>query len=202
MSILNRLKRDGHLDDRALAAIQADAWLSGERPVHPHLAQCATCRARVAEYTGWLDQWREIAVSEADAIFTPERLKAQQAQIVRRIEAAEHPAKVIRFPRFAQPIASSGSSARRWIASAAAAGLLVGVALGQFMDLRPGPSILAPSTETAQTRRPVNPAVQPASFAISDEELMSRLEEIASPRMPDSLVAYDSMTPRARDYPR
>jgi hypothetical protein len=31
---------------------------------------------------------------------------------------------------------------------------------------------------------------------------MSRIEEMADPRMPASLVAFDSMTPRARDYPR
>ena len=202
MSILNRLKPDGHLDDRALAALQTDAWLSGERPAHPHLAQCATCRTRMAEFTGWFDELRDDAAAEADAVFTTERLNAQQAHILRRIEATERPARVIRFPRFAQPIASSGASARRWIASAAAAGLLVGVALGQFMDLRPSPRTIGPSTDSAQVQRPGGPAVQPVATSISDEELMSRLEEIVSPRIPDSLVAFDSMTPRARDYPR
>ena len=203
MSILKRLTLDGHLEERAIASIMADAAVQGGRPEHPHLASCAGCRARVGEYSGWLDELRDVAIDEADAIFTPERLKAQQSHILRRLEAAERPAKVIRFPRFTQPIASSTSSARRWVASAAAAGLLVGVALGQFMDLRPAPRGLTPP-ETAQAAlpRPAGGQVQPVSVGISDEELMSRIEEISSPRMPSSLAAYDSMTPRVRDYAR
>lgn len=204
MAILNRLKLTGHLDDRAIAGLWTDASLAGGEPSHPHLQSCAACRARLAAFTEWLDDLRMDANAEADEAFPVERLAAQQAQIFRRIEAAERPARVIAFPRFSRPNTSSPLHMRRWIAGAAAAGLLVGVGLGQIMDLRsslnPG---IARSSDIAKAPRVERPVagVQPAS-TISDEELMSRLEDIAAPRMPDSLLVFDSMTPRARDYPR
>ncbi len=49
------------------------------------------------------------AAAEVDELFPPERLAAQHAQIFRRLEAAERPARVIAFPKFAQPL-TSGSS--------------------------------------------------------------------------------------------
>jgi hypothetical protein len=117
---------------------------------------------------------------------------------MRRIDAAGRPAKVIAFPKIAGPIAAGTSSVRRWVASAAAAGLIAGIALGNYMDLRhtltPG-SPLAPDTVIGNT-------LQPQAGTISDEELMWYLEEISASSMPESLLAFDSLTPRARDYPR
>jgi hypothetical protein len=205
VSILNRL--NGHLDDRALAAIWTDASIDRARPVHPHLDACAACRTRLSAFSHWLEDLRTEANAEADEAFPAERLAAQQAQILRRIEAAGRPARVINFPRFAQPISTTTSNVRRWVAAGAAAGLLVGVGLGQFMDLGSGMIQRIPGgIETAQVQPRANrPAgLQNASVSsLSDEELMSRLEDLAADsRMPDSLVVFDSMTPRARDYPR
>src|SRR5213075_3472379 len=86
--------------------------------------------------SSWLDTLQSDATTEADEAFPPERLAAQHAQIFRRLEAAERPARVIAFPKFAQPLTSRTSHASRWIAAAAAAGLIVGVGVGQLMDLR------------------------------------------------------------------
>ena len=204
MGILNRHTLTGHLDDRAIAALWADATLAGGQLAHPHLRSCAPCRGRVAAFTEWLDRVRTDANAEADEAFPVERLAAQHAQIFRRIEAAERPARVIAFPRFARPIASSTSHARRWIAGAAAAGLLVGVGVGQFMDLRyPVRRDITRSADIAQAPRPDRGgSIQPVSLSITDEELMSRIDDLSSPKMPDSLLVFDSMTPRARDYPR
>jgi hypothetical protein len=204
VSILNRLT--GHLDDRAMAALWADASLAGVQPAHPHLETCAACRTRMDGFTSWLEDLRTDANAEADEAFPAERLAAQHAQIFRRIEAAGRPARVIKFPRFAQPLSATTSHARRWVAGAAAAGLIVGVALGQFMDLRYSsglrrvPVIASgvgpePQQATAGLENASNPAM-------SDEELMSRIEELTAPRMPDSLVTFDTVTPRVRDYPR
>jgi hypothetical protein len=93
MALLDRLRLSGHLNDAALAAI----WTDG-RPGHPHLDSCGACRARFAEFSGWLETMRVDAVTEADQHFSAERLSAQQAQIFRRLEAAERPARVIAFP--------------------------------------------------------------------------------------------------------
>jgi hypothetical protein len=205
VSILNRL--NGHLDDRALAAIWTDASIDRARPVHPHLDTCAACRTRLSAFSEWLDDLRTEANAEADEAFPAERMAVQQAQILRRIEAVGRPARVIKFPRFAQPISTTTSSVRRWAAAGVAAGLLVGVGLGQFMHLGSGTIQRIPTgIESAQGQprsdRPVG--LQNASVSsLSDEELMSRLEDLAGDsRMPDSLVVFDAMTPRARDYPR
>ena len=200
MSILNGLTLNGHLDEREIADVWADGTASGATVVHPHLEVCAQCRARLAAFTGWADGLRADAYAEADEIFTRERLAAQQAQILRRLEAGSRAGRVIAFPRFTRPIAASGGSARRWIAGAAAAGLLAGVALGNYLDFRQvdtrRQAAIQPLPTGAQDAG--GPGVVPAS--ISDEELLWQLEEISLLRMPETLVAVDSMTPRARDY--
>lgn len=196
MALLDRLT-NRHLSETALAAAWADARLDGSEPGHPHLAACPACRARLAELSTWLDDVRDDAVAAADAAFPPERLAAQHGQIFRRLEAVGRSARVIVFPKLAQPIASSTSPVRRWVASAAAAGLILGVALGNYMDLghtilRPGGTPLPDTVAGMQTSAPT----------ISDEELLWHLEELAATTMPESLTAFDSVTPRARDYPR
>ncbi|CAN5622770.1 hypothetical protein BH23ACI1_BH23ACI1_03750 [soil metagenome] len=197
MSLLNRLKSHGHLNDGAIAAAWADAHLDPAQPPHPHLAACPECRARLSELSAWLAEARAEASAEADEAFPAERLAAQHAQIFRRLEAAGRPARVIAFPKLAAPIASSTSPVRRWVAGAAAAGLIAGIALGNYMDLRhtivrPGggftPDVVAGSIRAGNT--------------ISDEELMWHLEELSASDMPEALMAFDSLTPRARDYPR
>jgi hypothetical protein len=196
VALLDRL--NGHLDDRALASAWVDSRLDTGVATHPHLAGCAACRARLTDLGEWLESLRTDAVAEADEAFPAERLVAQHAQIMRRIDAAGRPAKVITFPKVAAPIAAGTSSVRRWVASAAAAGLIAGIALGNYMDLRhtltPGRT-LAPDTVIGTT-------LQPQNGTISDEELMWHLEELAASSMPESLMAFDALTPRARDYPR
>jgi hypothetical protein len=201
MSLLNRLRLSAHLDDAALAAI----WTDG-RPSHPHLTTCASCRARFAEFSSWLENMRVDAVTEADDYFSAERLATQQAQIFRRLEAAERPARVIAFPRFAQPLSSRSSNASRWIAAAAAAGLIVGVGVGQLMDLRH--SLTVRDTPAAQTQLVDAPLtarrdsrVQPIS-ATRDEAFLSELEASLSRASVPELRALDAFTPRAGDRAR
>jgi hypothetical protein len=201
MSLLNRLRLSAHLDDVALAAI----WTDG-RPSHPHLTTCASCRVRFAEFSSWLENMRVDAVTEADDYFSAERLATQQAQIFRRLEAAERPARVIAFPRFAQPLSSRSSNASRWIAAAAAAGLIVGVGVGQLMDLRH--SLTVRDTPAAQTQLVDAPLtarrdsrVQPIS-ATRDEAFLSELEASLSRASVPELRALDAFTPRAGDRAR
>jgi hypothetical protein len=201
MSILNRLRLGAHLDDAALAAIWTDGRLS-----HPHLDSCVTCRARFADYSTWLENIRVDAVTEADESFSAERLAAQQAQIFRRLEAAERPARVIAFPKFAQPLSSRTSNASRWIAAAAAAGLIVGVGVGQLMDLRhsltgPNPSAVQARMANAPASAGRDPRVQTVG-AIRDEAFLSELDaSLSRPAVPE-LRALDAFTPRAGDRAR
>ena len=201
MSLLNRLRLSAHLDDAALAAI----WTDG-RPSHPHLSTCAACRARFAEFSAWLENMRVDAITEADEHFSAERLVAQQAQIFRRLEAAERPARVIAFPKFTQPLTSRSSHASRWIAAAAAAGLIVGVGVGQLMDLRH--SLTVSNSAAVQTRVANPPAgvrrdsrVQTIS-GTRDEAFLSELDaSLSRPAVPE-LRALDAFTPRAGDRAR
>ena len=201
MSLLDRLRLSAHLDDAALAAIWTDGRLS-----HPHLDDCGACRARFADFSAWLESIRVDAITQADDSFSAERLAAQQAQIFRRLEAAGRPARVIAFPRFAQPLTSRTSHVSRWIAAAAAAGLIVGVGVGQMMDLRH--SLTAPNASSVQARVANAPAsagrdprVQTVG-AIRDEVFLSELDASLSRTAVPELRALDGLTPRAGDRAR
>jgi hypothetical protein len=201
MSLLDRLRLSAHLDDAALAAIWTDGRLS-----HPHLDDCVACRARFADFSAWLESIRVDAITQADESFSAERLAAQQAQIFRRLEAAGRPARVIAFPRFAQPLTSRTSHVSRWIAAAAAAGLIVGVGVGQMMDLRH--SLTAPNVSAVRARVANAPAsagraprVQTVS-AIRDEAFLSELDASLSRTAVPELRALDGLTPRAGDRAR
>ena len=201
MSLLDRLRLSAHLDDAALAAIWTDGRLS-----HPHLDDCVACRARFADFSAWLESIRVDAITQADESFSAERLAAQQAQIFRRLEAAGRPARVIAFPRFAQPLTSRTSHVSRWIAAAAAAGLIVGVGVGQMMDLRhsltaPNVSAVRAHVANAPASAGRDPRVQTVG-AIRDEAFLSELDASLSRTAVPELRALDGLTPRAGDRAR
>ena len=208
MSILDKLRLSSHLDDAAFAAIWTDGG-AGAPPSHPHLQACAACRSRFASFATWLTDVRTDAAAEVDELFPPERLAAQQAQIFRRLEAAERPARVIAFPKFAQPLASGSSHGSRWIAAAAAAGLIVGVGVGQMMDLRHSLSApVAPATEGRLTeaprpdRGPERGNVLTVSTIGREEAFLSEVDiTLSRPALPE-LRALDEFTPRAGDRAR
>lgn len=204
---INPLKRGRHLDDAALAEIWAAA-AAGEQAAGGHLDECGSCRARYAAFAAWLDRLRNDAVEEADEAFSSEKLAVQQAHIFRRLEAMERPARVIAFPRFAHPSSAQHSNARRWIAAAAVAGLVIGLAGGQVIDLRrrvAGPSSSFTST-TSAPRGASDRVVEAGSYhTVSltyDEAVLMDVsaESTAYAPMPEPLRALDGLTPRARDY--
>lgn len=202
MSILNRLRLNSHLDDAALAAIWTDRALN-VAGAHPHLQSCAACRGRFDAFSAWLDELRFEAGAEADEAFPHERLVAQQAQIFRRLEAAERPARVIAFPKFAQPLSSRPSHASRWIAAAAAAGLIVGVGVGQLMDLRhPAVRQAAPMTQARRVEPSRPAAVQTVSTTLGDEAFLSEVDATLARQSVPELHALDEFTPRAGEVRR
>lgn len=198
MSILDRLT-NRHLDDAALAELWTVAASDTQGvTAEPHLQHCAECRVRFSAFATWMEDIRDEAVAEAEAAFPAERLAAQQAQIFRRIEAAERPARVIVFPKFPADSTPRHSPVHRWVAAAAAAGLLVGLGLGQLMDLRHlgerGPVVAQSQGTDAPSR-----GIVPASATISVETMFQELEAAATPQY-DSLRPFDTFTPRAADF--
>jgi hypothetical protein len=195
-----------HLDDAAFAEVWADRLTSDAAgPAHSaerHLRACAECRAKFTAFSHWLESTRADAMAEADEAFAADRLLAQQSQIVRRLEALEHPAKVIAFPRFATPVSTQPNRRQRWIAAAAAAGLVAGVALGQVFEFsRSQPTSDAP--QIASTEPASAPAARPVPVAAttSDESFLYVNETRPSQaRVPESLQYLNAITPSARDY--
>ena len=197
MSLLERLGR-GHLSDAQFARL----WTTGGP--HPHLEGCAVCRARFEEFERWIAGIGDELRIEADAAFPAERLAFQQAQIARRIETLERPARVIAFPKAARAVISGNSHVRRWVTVAAAAGLIAGVGLGQVVPLR---TALDREQRLASSARPLTrpqaaerskeiQATASSQSPINDEELLS--DAFSRPRV-STLSALDDMTPHVRD---
>ena len=204
-----------HLDDAALADLWSDGMMSGREGVRgrrgdAHLEACAECRQRYAAFSTWLEGLRTDAEAEADEALSAERLSAQRAQIARRLEALEHsvPARVLSFPRFAGPTSRAADGPRRWIAGAAAAGLLIGVGLGRLItvDAPAGRQITAISAPQQQIARGSSPAgdrdpmgLVPVSQA-GDEAYLDEFElATAQVRVPETLQYLNAITPGARD---
>jgi hypothetical protein len=204
VSLLNRLSSSRHLDDNALTEIWTDAATSGQPASHAHLSACAACRTRYASFASWLDRMRDDACAEADEAFPADRLAMQQAQVLRRLEALERPARVIAFPRFTRPVTSTQGNAQRWVAAAAAAGLVIGLAAGQFVDIR---RTFSPRTAQPQnTNARLEPArdlavttVAPGS-SVSDEALFFGPDTTPNIVPISTLQPMDAITPLARDY--
>jgi anti-sigma factor RsiW len=194
--LIDNVFRQGHLSERALI----DAVVAGERP--RHLDQCDLCAERAVALARWMDEVQSDATDLADDLFTPERLQAQQQQVMRRLEQLDQPARVIAFPAASRADAN-GSAGRRvavsWVGLAAAAGLVIGVIGGQ---------VSARLTHQAVTA-PVSAAVTPsadatlasdatAGPAVDSSVLDNPYENLDVP----SLVALNDMMPRVTQAAR
>jgi len=196
LGALSRHLQDDHLLDACLAVRH------GERPDPPvaeHLADCGACRARYEEFVLVMDLVRQEGEAEADAVFTPERLRRQQLQITRRIEHVGRAARVISFPgRFVRRTmtGSATPSAPRWVAAAAAAGLFIGAALGASYGWGargvygvPGDRRLTPVATRGTT---------PGEVA-ADDAFLSELELALERPHTRELRAFDALTPHVRE---
>ncbi len=175
-----------------------------------HLADCSACQARYAELEGFLEVLRGEAEAETDELFTVEQLVHQKDQILRKVEHLHRAARVISFPGGPVPQTPDavGRVAPRWLAAAAAAGLLVGVAVGSMFDRdaqtvsvrteRPAATVPAP-TAPRVTPQPAVLVTSPAAVdPIDDDLFLSQLEmALARPRARE-LQPFDALTPRVR----
>lgn len=184
--VRNLVLHGGHLPDRALI----DVCMTGERPAH--LDRCDLCAERAIELGRWLDDVRAVGEADIDAAFPAERLAAQHAQIMRRLEQLDQPARVIAFPRHLRPDGPADHGHRvspAWIAVAAAAGLLLGVVGTQLSTHFFTPKA---STVTAQA---VTPATVPVDSQTAAELTRFDQEESDRPYVA-SLEPLDQATPR------
>jgi anti-sigma factor RsiW len=200
------ISRGRHLQDERLF----DSYLAerGGTPLDPpvaeHLADCIECGARYAELSSFMDTLRADGEADADAVFTPERLRAQQQQITRRLAQVGRPARVLSFPGRIVRSTINASSARpspRWVAAGAAAGLFIGVAVGasyQWTSLRNQSTLLTRTTSASRLAPVATRGSSPAEVA-ADEAFLSDLEIALERPHTRELQAFDALTPHVRD---
>ena len=203
--MLNRLGLNRHVNEADLTALWTDTRIGvpGQTAAAAHVRDCPACRARLTSLSAWLESLRADARQHSDEVFTRERLAAQQAQIFRRLEAMERPARVLAFPRFTQAISVGHVSRQRWVAASAAAGLIVGIGLGQTLNFQrasaPGGSGAAPQivrSTSAQDRL----IIQPIGGTSDELFVYDREPSLSGERIPESLRSLHEITPSARDY--
>jgi hypothetical protein len=174
-----------------------------------HLDRCDICAERAVEIGRWIDQVRTAGVEAADAAFPPERLAAQQTQILRRLEQLDQPARVIAFPSHARLARESGGRrvAVGWVAAAAAAGLAIGVVGGQVSarvggETGPQQAIINPVTPPGAPVTPTPAATPPAAPRPANAQttgaVTARLDdEMDLTRVHSSVLSpFDDSTPR------
>jgi hypothetical protein len=197
----NWTTRHQHPDERAIMLAALDPPDALEPSVNGHLAACDRCRTAVAEARALWNDARANAEADADAAFSEVVLDRQRTHILRRLEQHGHPARVIRFPVSALGRSGPRATTHRWVAAAAAAGLIVGVVTGRFLPNRagaPAPRSASVATQPAPARALATPragehGVEPEEAFLVDLEMAA-----ASPRI-EPLQALDAMTPRMSD---
>ena len=184
--------RQGHLSELAIVA----AVMTGDRPAH--LDRCDVCATRAVDLGRWLDDTRAVGIAAADAAFPAERLAAQQAQIMRRLEQLDEPARVISFPRFNARLddrANGRRVAASWVAVAAAAGLVIGVIGGQ-VTARLGRPVVDSSNASAETAAvsPANSGARAldAALLLDDDRTALQLDPLGDIVTPRTLQARAS----------
>lgn len=197
---------DQRLIDTYFARVGDGAELDAVQTEYEHVRACEACARRYEDLTASLERLREAAFVEADAYFTADRLAAQRGRILRHLEGVEHPARVIHFPRTAvKPrVARVHTPLFRWVAAAAAAGLVIGVSAGRLLYVRSGASPRPAASVQARTTPPVVRAPGVAHDSVSlngefDEAFLSEIEMAMSQQRIAALQALDAMTPRVQD---
>ena len=109
-----------------------------------HLRTCSRCAHRAVELRGLLDRVADGAGASFDEAFPPDRLQAQRARIdhrLARVVGTVERARVLSFPFRRTPERRRDLRPSRWAVAATAAGLALGIAAGQLLDLRWEPAM-------------------------------------------------------------
>ena len=183
--------RKSHLsDDRLLEVCLDQASFAAEQQ---HLESCPACAERGTHLARMLADVTDVTVAEADAAFGADRLAKQRARILQRLELDGRSGRVITFPASHPHGPSLRARPRmRWIAGAAAAGLVIGILADHVAHV-------VPSRRAAPTQialQPTGATLQAVSTSMSEEELLGLLEVAIEGTGGASLGPLDDLTPR------
>ena len=193
MRLVDAILRQGHLSERTIV----EAILTGERPAH--LDRCDICAERALTISRSLEAVRSAANDAADAVFPAERLNAQHAQIMRRLEQVDEPTRVIAFPGQSRPLGIDGrvSTRRRvapaWVGVGAAAGLVIGVIGGQVSARLDRQTVVVQPAPPPAAPAPVSPTT---AVATTNASLLDLDTEALTAFMPEMLEVINDATPR------
>lgn len=162
-----------------------------------HIACCPACAARQADIARLLTDVADAAVAGADAAFPPERRARQQARILQRLEHQARPGRVIAFPaaRAAEGPSLRARPAMRWMAGAAAAGLVIGLLAGYATHRISGGGSQA-IARAVPSGRSETPVLRATPTTLSDEEFLGRSEMAIEGSSMSALRPLDDFTPR------
>lgn len=144
-----------------------------------------------------IDSYRVAAHAQADAHFDERALDTQRHKILARLAHLGQSAKVIRFPLATTVEAPATTVNRRWISVAAAAGLIIGLAGGQVVNLLPPQTRrLAPMASSIAPSADGVKGYVPARLALPhDDGLLGEVDFAIQLRSARELRALDELTP-------
>jgi hypothetical protein len=182
-----------HLSDESLVELHT-LQLTGEHGLAAgylrHVRQCEHCTSRLEALRDSCGELRRDVLASVDALITPARLDRQFDVITRRLEG--HAGRVLPFPTLTHRPAPT-PPLRRWIAPAAAAGLLIGLGAGRLISPLPGPaqSSWRPASGVAVS----GPRLQHET----DEQMLVEIEYALTRSRTKEFRALDELTPRIAD---
>lgn len=181
-----RARIDSHLDDATLRALALDAEGAAAETT-AHLAACGRCQAAADAARRTLDSARADADAAVDAVFSAADLERQRRSVLARVMRGHRSARVLAFPG-PDPGVARPHADRRWLAAAAAAGLVLGALAGQVPHLRTAatPAETAPASSAVTARAETHPF---------DDTLLSEVEAALAPGTRPELRALDALTP-------
>ena len=177
-----------------------------------HLSRCEACAEETVKLERFLDGLSDDHdVGIGDRV-SPERLNRQKHRILRRIRLVVEPGRrgrVLRFPAVGRPTLLRVRLAGKWLGAAAAAGLLLGVIVGQSVHVHPeAPAEVARAPET----RPLIGDVPPTAVSrtvlanlplvmtsTSEDGFLDELDQVLGSPPIIELTPLDEITPRIRE---
>ncbi len=186
-----------HLSDSQLLMAGWPVWLAHDDVGYAleHLEHCEQCRSRHDAIARMLDDTRRAAELEAEGAFPLDSLAQQRDRILARVDAFCHAGKILAFPStHSGHVPAQPRHRSRWVAAAAAAGLVVGLLGGHLTrDFSSRPRL--------QERRaaPAGMALRPSMPLPSEDELLGQVEVAFEGTGPSALRPLDALTPVAWD---
>jgi hypothetical protein len=188
--------RRGHLSEATLVEVRERRRAGDCRPTDPHEAHldvCDRCTTALEHIDHDVTRLVHRAGVAADAAISPERLSKQFDVIARRIDG--HSGRVLPFPAPARAVRPA-RPLHRWVAMAAACGLLFGLAAGRLL----GPASTLDTGRTTTTWRTTTtrapqmpPTLEPA---LADERLLGEVDAAIARTLHQEFRVLDELTPR------